>query len=618
MGQQNSISPNENNLESPHSSMTLRSFLAFLSCSLTQVLPSQAQESARIVINTNNDGVGSLRQAIRDTETEGSITFATTLNGQAISLDGEQIDLKKSITIDASALSEGLTIDANTSDDSRNRIFEVRAATHVSLLNLTLINGFTANGEDGLQSTSDSSGEDASGGGAILNRGTLALTRCTLSNNQGGDGGNGGFGRGGVGGFGGAILNTRDLTLTDCTFFNNSGGDGGIGGNGEGGFGFGSRGGAGGNGGAIANSSSGILTVTACTFSGNQAGSGRRGGDGVNFGGNGGTGGSGGIGGAIANKGILTLRNCTLMANQSGTGGDGGNANLQNGANGGHGGDGGAIANSSGSSLNLTHCTLTGNQTNQGGLGGFESDEVDRSGDPGKVGKGGGIHNSGTANLTNTIVSANVGSATSDVEGSITEEGSNLLTSDFPVLLRPLGDYGGPTYTMPPLLNSPALDSATSTESMTSDQRGFSRLADGNGDGTSAPDIGAVEHQTPKDEFDLLFALDSDGDGLNTIEELVIGTDPRVSDNTGASNLSLANFDTTTGVPSFALSYRDSEFRLRITRSSDLLNFSNVIADSDTTADFVASSGDSPLELKDETPLTTGRAFYRLEIVRPE
>jgi hypothetical protein len=53
--------------------------------------------------------------------------------------------------------------------------------------------------------------------------------------------------------------------------------------------------------------------------------------------------------------------------------------------------------------------------------------------------------------------------------------------------LSPLGDYGGPTPTMPPLPGSPALDGCTSGTSFTTDQRGFARIV-----GPFA-DVGAVE-----------------------------------------------------------------------------------------------------------------------------
>ena len=64
--------------------------------------------------------------------------------------------------------------------------------------------------------------------------------------------------------------------------------------------------------------------------------------------------------------------------------------------------------------------------------------------------------------------------------------GSDNLTNGNP-LLAPLGNYGGPTPTMPPLPGSPAIDGCTNGTSFATDQRGFPRIV-----GPYA-DIGAVE-----------------------------------------------------------------------------------------------------------------------------
>ena len=575
-----------------------------------------SQETSIVVTSASDDGPGSLREAIAEIDEGGTITFSSSLNGATLILSGNQLTITKSLVIDASSLGNGLTIDADGSEETRRRIFEIQPTAEVTIANLSLSNGFTANGDDG-GGLFDGQGDDANGGGAIFNEGRLTLFDCTFTDNQTGNGGNGTFGIGGYGGHGGAIANYGALFMTDCTFTTNQTGIGGTGGGGEGGYASGERGGPGGDGGAISNAVNCTLTMTGCTLANNKAGDGSRGGDGVNFFGDGGTGGLGGSGGAIVNDGTLTMTNCTLTENQTGAGGEGGNAELRDGADGGRAGHGGAIQNGVGASLTLIHCTLTINQTNSGGLGGFEGERDFRSGDPGGDGQGGGISNSGSVNLTNTIVSANVSTTDRDIFGTVTESGTNILNSDFPVLLRPLGDYGGPTYTMPPLQSSPAVDGAGTTDPMGTDQRGFNRFADGDSDGTSALDIGAIELQGAGVEFDLLFSLDSDGDGLNTIEEMVLGTDPLVPDNNGLSNLSVTGFDHTTGIPTLGFTYRDAGVRLRITRSPDLITFETIVADSESTDGFEASSGNSRVQLQDAAP-PVGRAFYRLEIIRPE
>jgi hypothetical protein len=64
--------------------------------------------------------------------------------------------------------------------------------------------------------------------------------------------------------------------------------------------------------------------------------------------------------------------------------------------------------------------------------------------------------------------------------------------------LEALGDFGGPTPTRPPVVTSPLVDAipvADCDASLPVDQRGEPRPADGNNDGTSGCDIGAVELQ---------------------------------------------------------------------------------------------------------------------------
>ena len=61
-------------------------------------------------------------------------------------------------------------------------------------------------------------------------------------------------------------------------------------------------------------------------------------------------------------------------------------------------------------------------------------------------------------------------------------------------LLAPLGDYGGPTQTMPPLPGSPAIDAGdnAAASGLATDQRGMARVQSG-GYGLPVVDIGAVE-----------------------------------------------------------------------------------------------------------------------------
>ena len=66
--------------------------------------------------------------------------------------------------------------------------------------------------------------------------------------------------------------------------------------------------------------------------------------------------------------------------------------------------------------------------------------------------------------------------------------------------MGPLGDYGGPTWTMPLLPGSPAIDAGDPNivDPPATDQRGFERIVDGDGIGVARIDIGAFEYAQPE------------------------------------------------------------------------------------------------------------------------
>ena len=154
-----------------------------------------------VVLNTNDAGAYSLRSAISNAPAGSTITFDPSLSGKTILLTNGEITLNKNLTIDASALANGIVINGNNA----SRIFNVAASTTNVLTALTLTNG----------------NADGSGGGGIGNSGTLTLNRCTLTGNHANTPGNGG----------GAISSSGPLTLNQCTIVGNQAtGSGGVGG----------------------------------------------------------------------------------------------------------------------------------------------------------------------------------------------------------------------------------------------------------------------------------------------------------------------------------------------------------------------------------------------------
>ncbi|MCI0397112.1 MAG: right-handed parallel beta-helix repeat-containing protein [Chloroflexi bacterium] len=178
------------------------------------------------------------------------------------------------------------------------------------------------------------------------------------------------------------------------------------------------------------------------------------------------------FGAAIYNRGNMSLTNATLSGNQAiGIGNKWGGAIYQASYN-----------------LSVLNSTITANEARLGG----------------------GIYTSGgTISLKNSIIALN--NATDPLggdncDGVVVSSGNNLedktscnlsapgdLSNTNP-LLGPLLNNGGPTPTHALQPSSPAIDTADNGPCPSTDQRGFPRPVDGNGDTTVVCDIGAYEY----------------------------------------------------------------------------------------------------------------------------
>jgi CSLREA domain-containing protein len=348
-------------------------------------------------------------------------------------------------------------------------------------------------------------------GGGISNRGSLTLDNSTVGGNT-------------TRGSGGGIYSTGMLTAADSVIQGN------VAENVSGGGGI--------------NNADGTISLDRTSVSGNRAPNGQGGGIYSNYGtitlvaasmvGNSSS--NNHEGGAIFHRGdsddVLLISNSIIASNTSGAGAGVFNdyaattlidntlisANRARSAGGG--------IRTSGGSLTLQNSTVSENTTEDsfGGGGGISvglgatatlihSDVVHNT-TAGGQGGGGILHGTGstgaTINLTSSLVADNAapGGSRQDVSGTIESQGFNLIEDPSGLTIvglatgniigvdpkiGPLADNGGPTPTHALLPNSPAIDSAGLTNTPPTDQRGFGRPTDGDGDGMVRADIGAFE-----------------------------------------------------------------------------------------------------------------------------
>jgi predicted outer membrane repeat protein len=430
--------------------------------------------------------------------TNDTIQFNLPSGAQTITLTGGALYLGRNVAINGPGAAK-LTINGNGQD----RVFTAGYNSSSSLNLIESLSGLTIAG-----------GRNAYGGG-LINYSTLTLTNCTIANNTATSNG------------GGGIYNVAALTASGCTFTGNST----------------LSSGSSTAGGALYNSSRGTATLTRCTFTGNTApGSGSTAGSGgaisnsgtmtVNtstFTSNVAASDGGAVytngtftatntsflnntaqsdGGAIRNSGWLTLTGCTIAGNTGSSEGGGVDGTYSQQftmtnctvANNTAGSQGGGLK-LFGVSMVLTNDTITGNRTTYGDGSLF----------------GGGILILNSVTLFNTIIAGNykglTGSTPSDIDkisdfvidpacaynligtGGSAEIVNGVNGNQVGVTnpsLGALGNNGGATQTIALLPGSPAIAQGSNTYVTIgeSDQRGFSRLVNGN------VDIGAFEVQT--------------------------------------------------------------------------------------------------------------------------
>jgi len=381
----------------------------------------------QVVTNNSNSGAGSLRQALADVGSGGTITFNLTAGNEVITISAEMA-VSKAMTIDgANSAGSGtpVTIQVTTPGSSSFRVFSVNAGGGiVTMQNMTLKGGnlgvlvggaiFVAGTTLNLNSLTITGSVGHQAGGVYVYSCTCNMTNCILSNcstNNTGTESHGGF----------TYALGATVTLTSCTITGNSSNAGGAFFNGAGG---------------------GNLTITNCTFSNN----------------------TGTAGGAIYNEGTTKIYNSTINSNTSSY-------------------DGGAIM--SYGALYLVSSTLAGNSCGRtggviytGGTNYLVNATI--SGNSASAGGGGIFQGNGNTYVLNSIIINNSAASGADfkinaggaycynswyngVAGTITTQAAapNVTTAYVTGNLGTLSNNGGTTKTMAIAAAAPGAGSGT-------------------------------------------------------------------------------------------------------------------------------------------------------------
>ena len=402
----------------------------------------------QVVVNNNDSGDGSLRQAIADVDDGEKITFNLAAGNEIITILSE-LAIAKSLTIDgANTAGSGVQVTVKVTtpgpDGSAYRVFNITAGT-VNINNLVMQGGAPADGSgggviltsgtstnislDGVTVEQGDATEFFAGGGGIYFTGTCtiknSLIQDNISNNEF-------YAGGGVC----QAENAGALEVTNTTFKNNQ-----------------AIGGIGPVGGAIIFSPTGTTnTISGCTFENNHADA---------------------EGGAIYIDGAtLNVENTTFYGNSSNA--DGGVIYIR------HTG-GNQTTNVTFNSVSIVNNTATGT--------------------------GAGVHlNSGILTVQNSILANNESKDFFNGTGTLTDNGYNIVEfqngSDFAgspnnnhlgdqpnlfgtgIATQTLANNGGPTQTLAIVDDGSVAHEAGST-ALTTDQRGATR--------SDPPTIGAFE-----------------------------------------------------------------------------------------------------------------------------
>jgi predicted outer membrane repeat protein len=447
-------------------------------------LPAQPVHAAVFVVtNTDNDGPGSLRQAVIDAcdldACNDIITFDPDLAGETILLTS-QIDIDKNLTIDGKGLDPHIKI----SGGDAVRVFNVTGSWINNFYHLDIINGYEDDG-GGIHNSESAltiidcnfSNNSATNGGALYNGGNLTIKRSVFSENAASIGGaiyhfhytlditNTRFNGNAALTWGGAIFSNSTIGQTSIKgslFSDNRAGEL-----------------INGEGGAIYNNGT-VDLITKTTFSGNYSDK---------------------DGGGIYNTGTITsLERSTFSTNTADNNG------------------GGILNGSAGGDLLVVNSTFSGN--NASGKGGGVMSEglltvtnatFSRNG----ASFGGGIAAAVSAtqkfHLTNTILanSTTGGDCYNLLGNTLNTNTNNLIEVNGPAghlcgtpavtddpQLDPLANNGfkkAQTHAL--AITSPALDAGSDPDCPEKDQRGRLRPADGDANGSFICDIGAFERQ---------------------------------------------------------------------------------------------------------------------------